>query len=522
MNVLKACKSISDSDFEERFSTLRDWYCPSIANKLVMIGLEMWARSSLTRSGTLNIDKQQKLSKCRAAVCRNLANVGQQMANLKASQKSGKVPGGHTFHGYDAKLKTNEECCNPGFIDFASPLLDSRNVESMFTKDDAFKKSETIQYMKKVSEVISTFEEGKLSFEKYVLALRDTVGIQLLVKAIAIGKEKWDLTAKDKKCCYKIYKDYCCDGMNHKAVEIHGVADSPDCESSDGNNGQPARNQKLVLKQKQKRHDDSKTSNEKASGEDKAMEDARPKKKCCVLLIDLNILIMEFSSIKALEALAYGLLEPEKKRKGSEDTMRRSVRAKTALVSSNSDNNNAMINTLAGHTSAIKAMPLEVLANAYQMSPQQAWSLKNNRQETVMFSPSTRSSGRPITTIEFRGQQTQFWHTGRIPVISALSWAEIQGNPTGSEAYKRRITFIDSGFSINSLGARRRFKKGMNVVEKKGPSQQEAEKEKVESGLESGSASVLTMVELDRRKAEEDERLRRELNLAAKKLQIIS
>ncbi|PWA19997.1 Homeodomain-like protein [Artemisia annua] len=39
-------------------------------------------------------------------------------------------------------------------------------------------------------------------------------------------------------------------------------------------------------------------------------------------------------SIKALEALAYGLLEPEKKRKGSEETMRRSVRAKTALVSS--------------------------------------------------------------------------------------------------------------------------------------------------------------------------------------------
>ncbi|GKD15374.1 hypothetical protein Tco_1199781, partial [Tanacetum coccineum] len=33
---------------------------------------------------------------------------------------------------------------------------------------------------------------------------------------------------------------------------------------------------------------------------------------------------------------------------------------------------------------------------------------------------------------------------GRIPVISALSWAEIQGNPMGSEAYKRRIAFIDS------------------------------------------------------------------------------
>ncbi|GKF04321.1 hypothetical protein Tco_0034989, partial [Tanacetum coccineum] len=161
--------------------------------------------------------------------------------------------------------------------------------------------------------------------------------------------------------------------MNHKAVEIHGVADSADCESSDGNNGQPVRNQKLVLKQKQKQHDDSDTSNEKVSGEDKSMEDARPKKKCCVLLIDLNIPLVDPvsdtdnslctakpsisletpevsniranngrrqstrnrpSSIKALEALAYGLLEPEKKRKGSEDTMRRSVRAKTALVSS--------------------------------------------------------------------------------------------------------------------------------------------------------------------------------------------
>ncbi|GKE04288.1 legumin B-like protein, partial [Tanacetum coccineum] len=41
-------------------------------------------------------------------------------------------------------------------------------------------------------------------------------------------------------------------------------------------------------------------------------------------------------------------------------------------------NDNAMINTLAGHTSALRAMPLEVIVNAYQMSPQQAWSLKNS------------------------------------------------------------------------------------------------------------------------------------------------
>nr|GEX18538.1 hypothetical protein [Tanacetum cinerariifolium] len=37
------CKAYRISDFEERFSTLRDWL-PSIANKLDMIGLEKWAR----------------------------------------------------------------------------------------------------------------------------------------------------------------------------------------------------------------------------------------------------------------------------------------------------------------------------------------------------------------------------------------------------------------------------------------------------------------------------------------------
>lgn len=51
---------------------------------------------------------------------------------------------------------------------------------------------------------------------------------------------------------------------------------------------------------------------------------------------------------------------------------------------------NAMINTLAGQTSAIKGMPLDVLANAYQLTPEQAYYLKNNRQETVMFQPSSR------------------------------------------------------------------------------------------------------------------------------------
>nr|GEV60824.1 hypothetical protein [Tanacetum cinerariifolium] len=39
----KACKAYRISDFEERFSTLRNWL-PSVANKLDMIGLEKWAR----------------------------------------------------------------------------------------------------------------------------------------------------------------------------------------------------------------------------------------------------------------------------------------------------------------------------------------------------------------------------------------------------------------------------------------------------------------------------------------------
>ncbi|KAL7582962.1 11S globulin seed storage protein Jug r 4 [Lactuca sativa] len=59
-------------------------------------------------------------------------------------------------------------------------------------------------------------------------------------------------------------------------------------------------------------------------------------------------------------------------------------------------NDNAMINTLAGHTSALRAMPVNVIASAYQMTPEQAWSLKFNRKETVMFSPTSRSTGRSI------------------------------------------------------------------------------------------------------------------------------
>ncbi|MFS7907859.1 putative hydroxymethylglutaryl-CoA reductase, class I/II [Helianthus anomalus] len=47
-------------------------------------------------------------------------------------------------------------------------------------------------------QVIRTFEEGKLPFEKYVFILRDTMGLNLLVQAVAIGKGKQDLTIKTR------------------------------------------------------------------------------------------------------------------------------------------------------------------------------------------------------------------------------------------------------------------------------------------------------------------------------------
>ncbi|XP_076884812.1 uncharacterized protein LOC143534112 [Bidens hawaiensis] len=49
-----------------------------------------------------------------------------------------------------------------------------------------------------LTQVIKTFEEGKLSFEKYVFSLRDIMGLDLLVQAVAIGKGKQDLTIKTR------------------------------------------------------------------------------------------------------------------------------------------------------------------------------------------------------------------------------------------------------------------------------------------------------------------------------------
>ncbi|KAL8214893.1 hypothetical protein R6Q57_004342 [Mikania cordata] len=49
-----------------------------------------------------------------------------------------------------------------------------------------------------LTQVIRMFEAGKLSFEKYVFSLRDTMGVDLLVQAVAIGKGKQDLTIKTR------------------------------------------------------------------------------------------------------------------------------------------------------------------------------------------------------------------------------------------------------------------------------------------------------------------------------------
>ncbi|KAF6150952.1 hypothetical protein GIB67_026873 [Kingdonia uniflora] len=58
-------------------------------------------------------------------------------------------------------------------------------------------------------------------------------------------------------------------------------------------------------------------------------------------------------------------------------------------------NDNGMISPLAGRTSAIRAMSVDVLTNAFKISKQEAMQLKNNRgQELIVLSPRSRSQGR--------------------------------------------------------------------------------------------------------------------------------
>lgn len=59
-------------------------------------------------------------------------------------------------------------------------------------------------------------------------------------------------------------------------------------------------------------------------------------------------------------------------------------------------NDNAMIANLAGRVSAIRSMPVDVVANAYQLSRNDAQKLKFSQQESLLLSPSSysRSQGR--------------------------------------------------------------------------------------------------------------------------------
>ncbi|KAL6978681.1 hypothetical protein U1Q18_020346 [Sarracenia purpurea var. burkii] len=56
-------------------------------------------------------------------------------------------------------------------------------------------------------------------------------------------------------------------------------------------------------------------------------------------------------------------------------------------------NENAMFSTLAGRTSVIRGMPVDVLANAYGISQGEARRLKMGREEAVILEPSSRSQG---------------------------------------------------------------------------------------------------------------------------------
>ncbi|KAL4030447.1 hypothetical protein IC575_008684 [Cucumis melo] len=63
-------------------------------------------------------------------------------------------------------------------------------------------------------------------------------------------------------------------------------------------------------------------------------------------------------------------------------------------------NDNAMINTLAGRTSVMRAFPVQVLASAYRMSTEEARRLKLNREETTLLPPRMSSSRRPANPVE--------------------------------------------------------------------------------------------------------------------------
>lgn len=61
-------------------------------------------------------------------------------------------------------------------------------------------------------------------------------------------------------------------------------------------------------------------------------------------------------------------------------------------------NDRAKVHQLAGRISFIRAMPEDVIANAYQISREQARRLQNNRQEASLFTTSRQSGIRPVVT----------------------------------------------------------------------------------------------------------------------------
>ncbi|KAG4913239.1 hypothetical protein JHK84_053697 [Glycine max] len=78
-------------------------------------------------------------------------------------------------------------------------------------------------------------------------------------------------------------------------------------------------------------------------------------------------------------------------------------------------NDRAMMGTLVGPTSAITAIPGEVLANAFGLSPEEVSELKNNRKEAVLSSPASHHSPNPLIVTICSGRETRY---SRLPLHS--------------------------------------------------------------------------------------------------------
>ncbi|PWA43025.1 Homeodomain-like protein [Artemisia annua] len=256
-------------------------------------------------------------------------------------------------------------------------LSDSEHAD-MQTSSDSETSNVNKDMANHLDPVVSAIVDKKTDLVKYILVDTSLVG---LVKVREM-RSLYDSEPTDKQASSSdsgVVDSPDCeasavnkDTPNHLDPVASGIVDNKKVLSV---NEQPARKLKLVIKKKPKQHHVSKTTNVNASGEAESMEDPRPKKKRKGLDINLNnpqvcplsdgdkSLVstkpltspetnanhQELSSlgasngqrqstrnrpltIKALEALANGFLDPKSKRKGSEDKTPRRVRAKTALV----------------------------------------------------------------------------------------------------------------------------------------------------------------------------------------------